>query len=135
MLYAVVTVSVPAMVSVGEGDGTVTVCATLTVVEATERDFTITLATSNGTGKINLKLWILQPGLLTALDYFDYTRVSSNIIFPSGSVNAIRCVDISVINDNALERSQTFTVTLYAPDPDVMYPNNMTTVTITDDDG
>ena len=45
-----VTVSVPAMVSVGEADGMVTVCATLTAMEATERDFTITLATEDGTG-------------------------------------------------------------------------------------
>ena len=45
-----VSVSVPAMVSVGEGDGMVQVCATLSAVEDTERDFTITLATSDGTG-------------------------------------------------------------------------------------
>ena len=43
-------VAVPAMVSVGEGDGMVQVCATLSAVEDTERDFTITLTTSDGTG-------------------------------------------------------------------------------------
>ena len=42
------------MVSVGEGDGIVQVCATLSAVEATERDFTITLATSDGTGNMRL---------------------------------------------------------------------------------
>ena len=49
-LFVDVSVSVPAMVSVGEGDGMVQVCATLSTVEDTERDFTITLATSDGTG-------------------------------------------------------------------------------------
>ncbi len=44
------TVSVPAMLSVGEGDGMVQVCGTLSAIEDTERNFTITLATSNGTG-------------------------------------------------------------------------------------
>ena len=48
---AVVTVSVLPMVSVGEEDKIMEVCATLSAVEDTERDFTITLAASNGTGK------------------------------------------------------------------------------------
>ena len=43
-------VSVPATVSVDEADGVVTVCAILSVVEATERNFTITLSTDDGTG-------------------------------------------------------------------------------------
>jgi hypothetical protein len=47
---AVVTVSVPAMMSVGEGDVMVEVCATLSAVNDTERDFTVTLATGDGTG-------------------------------------------------------------------------------------
>ena len=53
MNFADVTVSVPAMVSVGEGDGMVQVCATLSAVEETERDFNVTLSTSNvdGTGE------------------------------------------------------------------------------------
>ena len=45
------TVSIPDMVSVGEEDGMVQVCATLSAVEDTERNFTITLATSDGTGE------------------------------------------------------------------------------------
>ncbi len=43
-------VSIPTMLSVGEGDGIVQVCATLSTVEDTERNFTITLATSDSTG-------------------------------------------------------------------------------------
>ncbi len=49
-MFVDVTVSVPAMLSVGEGDELVQVCATLSVMEDTERDFTVTLATSDGTG-------------------------------------------------------------------------------------
>ncbi len=45
-----VTVSLPAIMSVGEGDGMVQVCATLSAVEDTERDVAITLATSDNTG-------------------------------------------------------------------------------------
>ncbi len=49
-IHADVAVSVPAMLSVGEGDGMVQVCATLSAMETTERNFTITLATSDNTG-------------------------------------------------------------------------------------
>jgi hypothetical protein len=48
--FTVVTVSVPATMSVGEGDGMVQVCATLSAVNDTEREFSITLATGDGTG-------------------------------------------------------------------------------------
>ncbi len=45
-----VSVSLPYAMSVGEGDGRVEVCATLSgAAVATERDFLITLATSDGT--------------------------------------------------------------------------------------
>ena len=39
------------MVSVSEGDEMVTVCATLSAVEATERNFTITLNTNSDNGE------------------------------------------------------------------------------------
>ena len=45
-----ITVSIPAMVSVDEEDGMVQVCATLSALDDTERDFTIMLATADGTG-------------------------------------------------------------------------------------
>ena len=50
-MSADVTVSVPAIVSVGEEDGMVQVCAYLSAMEETQRDFTIILATSNSAGK------------------------------------------------------------------------------------
>ena len=45
-----VTVSFPAMIIVDEGDGSVEVCATLFSTENTEKDFIITLGTSDDTG-------------------------------------------------------------------------------------
>ena len=45
------TVSIPVSVGVGEGDGLVQVCAMLSAMEVTERNFTVTLITSDGTGK------------------------------------------------------------------------------------
>jgi hypothetical protein len=38
------------MMSIGEGDAMVQVCASLSAVNDTKRDFTITLATGYGTG-------------------------------------------------------------------------------------
>ena len=52
ILPTAVTVSFPATESVGEEDGMVQVCATLSAVVKTEREFTITLATSNDSGKV-----------------------------------------------------------------------------------
>ena len=54
ILPTAVTVSIPATESVGEEDGMVEVCATLSAMEKTERDFTITLATSNDSGKCHV---------------------------------------------------------------------------------
>ncbi len=50
------TVFVLSMLSVGEGDRMVQVCATLSVVEDTERNFTISLATSDSTGLEDTKI-------------------------------------------------------------------------------
>ncbi len=50
IIYSVVSVSLLFLTLVGEGDGRVEVCATLSgAAVATERDFMITLATSDGT--------------------------------------------------------------------------------------
>ncbi len=62
----------------------------------------------------------------------DYINISTEAVFTTGS---IRCVDISILDDNALEGDQTFTVTLSTSDPDVMLGNDVTTITIIDNDG
>ena len=41
---------VPAVVSVDEGDGMVQVCAELNAMEATQREFSVTLVTSDDSG-------------------------------------------------------------------------------------
>ncbi len=71
-----------------------------------------------------------------AIDGSDYVKYSSNEIFTSGSDDdAVRCVDISIVEDNALEGIQTFTLTLSTSDPDVTLGNNITTINVTDNDG
>ena len=66
----------------------------------------------------------------------DYTSVSFDVAFPSGSTdNATACVNINILDDDILEGDHTFTVTLTILDPDVMLDNNETTITIRDDEG
>ena len=67
---------------------------------------------------------------------FDYIPVSSNRTFVSGSLNnATRCVDISIIEDSALESNQTFTLTLTVLDASINAGiPEVTTITITDND-
>ena len=50
LLSTDVTVSVPAIIYIGEEDGKVQVCVTLSAMERIETNFTITLTTSDGTG-------------------------------------------------------------------------------------
>ncbi len=123
--------------NVGEGDGTVQVCATLSALEDTERDFTITLSTSDGSGIRSITIIhmfkIFFPAAVAGLEYI--SSLSSEI-FTAGSTNgATRCKLIPVTDDDALEEDKTFTLTLATPDPDVMLGTDRTTITITDNDG
>ncbi len=66
------------------------------------------------------------------MKYFDYANMDSNLTFTYGSTNnAVRCVDITILEDDALEGDQTFTVTLTTSDPNVMLGTDMATITIT----
>ena len=44
------------------------------------------------------------------------------------------CLNVTIMDDNALEADQTFSVTLTTSEEDVGVVNGMTTVTITDND-
>ena len=126
--------------SIDEGDGTVQVCATLLAMEDTERDFVITLATSEDTGMCvhdYMSAHLIHGFLfIPALANFDYTHILSNLSFNSGSINgSTECLIISVIDDSALEGEQTFFVMLNSSDSDVILGRSTTTVIITDNDG
>ncbi len=69
---------------------------------------------------------------VTALSGSDYAYLSSDIIFTAGAT--VSCVDINILEDDALEGNQTFTVALTTSDPDVVLHNDETTTTITDND-
>ena len=47
------TVYLPAVIRIDEGDNRVQICATLFSIENTEKDFIITLGTSNDTGIVS----------------------------------------------------------------------------------
>jgi len=131
-----VTLSIPLTTIIGEGDGMVRVCATLSAVEATERNLTVTLTTSSGTGKQDNLCSFVTSATFTATATDDYIHTSNDITFNSGSAAASTgCTNISIIDDNALESNQTFTVTLTTSDPDVILGSNVTTITIVDNDG
>jgi hypothetical protein len=66
----------------------------------------------------------------------DYVSSSEVETFTSGSPNgSTRCVGISILDDDVLEGEQTFVLTLTTSDPDVMIRNNVTTITIIDNEG
>ncbi len=77
----------------------------------------------------------MYTSFFKALFGSDYVSGPSDVIFYSGSNNSTACVNITILDDNALELEQTFTVTLTTSDPDVLLGSDVTTVTITDNDG
>ena len=65
----------------------------------------------------------------------DYEKVISMLIFESGSnTRDARCVNIAIVDDEALENDETFSLLLSA-DLDVMLIRNATMLTIKDNDG
>ncbi len=124
--------------SVGEGNGRVEVCATLSGAEvATERDFMITLATSDGTalGKyieaiLYTSSYDLYSMLRTAGSDFDDT--SMDLTFSSGASDGdTKCLAVTITDDDALEAEESFSVALTVSDDDVKVIANITTLTIT----
>ena len=135
MYFTAVNISVPTMMSAGEEDGIVEVCATLSATEITERNFTVVLFTSDGTGIIRSCIYRNSKYAISAEEITDYSSVLSFIVFTLGSTDlTTKCVDIALVNDDALEGNQTFTVMLSTSDPDVIIRRNTTIITITDND-
>jgi hypothetical protein len=62
----------------------------------------------------------------------DYTAVTQTVTFASGETN--KTVSVSIVNDTAVEGTETFTVSLSAATGAVVGLNTPYTVTITDDD-
>ena len=65
----------------------------------------------------------------------DYTSLSSDKTFISGSTNGTtRCINITILDDGALEGEQNLTVTLTTDDSSISLGTVVTIVTILDDD-
>ena len=70
-----------------------------------------------------------------AISISDYTSLSSVELFVAGSTDtATRCVNITILDDTALEGDQTFILALFTSDPNVLLGNDMTLITIEDND-
>ena len=58
------------------------------------------------------------------------------MIFVTGSTDSsMECVNITILDDDAFEGDQTFTVSISTSDLSVMFGTNTMSVTITDNDG
>ncbi len=122
----------PYAMYVGEGDGRVEVCAILYDASVvTERDFMISLAAAND--YYYYYYYYYYYGYATAGS--DFNDTSMVLTFSSGASDSdTECMNVTIIEDEALEANQTFSVTLTTSDDDVDVVNNMMTVTITDND-
>lgn len=130
MQYSVFTDVLVSAQAIGEGNEFV-VCAQLYAVTETERNFIVALDTINGTGYnsfyISLLYFIFNWNV-TAIADSDYTGVSSNKIFSSGSTTgATKCVNITILNG---DWNENFTVTLTTSDPYVLLGTGVIVITI-----
>ena len=66
----------------------------------------------------------------------DYVSASVLVVFPAGSSNgAVRCVDVTIIDDSETEGVETFSVRLSSSSPIVTLANTVTNITIIDTGG
>ena len=66
---------------------------------------------------------------------FEYVGISSDVTFVPGSASSdVQCMNISIIDDTALEGNFSFIVSLTSSDPDVLVGRDTATIIITDDD-
>ncbi len=105
----------PSAVTVNEADGT----ATITVERGgSQGAVTVDFATSDG----------------TAIDGSDYTSISGTLSWADGD-NTAKTINVSILDDNAEESSETFTVALNnATGGATIGTNASATVTVNDDD-
>ncbi len=146
--------SLPTELDVNEVNGTVTVCAMLSLSPSmgtttrTAADIFIMLETMDNTsgraeevpcgGMLNVAL---EMCLVSAVAGSDYSEVETMMLtFPAGSMDGddmTQCTDVNITDDSYFEGDETFTVTLtlLTTDQGVTTGNDMTTVTIIDDEG
>ena len=66
----------------------------------------------------------------------DYTTISTPLEFPAAlSSDTTQCATVNITEDDTFEGDETFTVELSTTTPGVVEGNNVTTITITDNDG
>ena len=126
------------MVHVSEDDEFAPVCMGLSAQTTTQKSFSVTLPTNDGSGKLMHAMYecLLYSFIFSALASVDYISSSTTVIFPSGSTSGdTKCVNITLIEDDALEGNLSFTVSLTTSDPDVMILISTATIHITDNDG
>ena len=111
----------------------VPLCATLSGLATS--DITFTLATVSGTKKSIpiTKLQQLMVHIGTATEGSDFTAVSMSLTYPMGTTDGAndQCIDVTSLVDDVFEGDETFTVELTGATSTA----DMTTVTITDNDG
>ena len=79
-------------------------------------------------------LLILHPGITDPGD-FEEVREIPLTFFSGDAVGTIRCINITIVDDNAVELEEHFFVSLSSDDPVLIYPIEQSKVVIEDGDG
>ena len=130
-------------ISVVENEESVEACISLSQ-STLERNIVITVETQPDTasGKQSIvyyPLWevVVNPGclyILNSADINDFTSVTQDVVFNENTVNGRECFSIFIVDNDNLEDSENFQVTLLRNDTTITFAESVLTVTIIDDD-
>ena len=127
-------------ISVVENEESVEACISLSR-STLERNIVITVETQPDTasGKQSIvyyPLWevVVNPGCLNSADINDFTSVTQDVVFNENTVNGRECFSIFIVDNDNLEDSEIFQVTLLRNDTTITFAESVLTVTIIDDD-
>ena len=122
---------------VREGEMLVSVCANFSQTDTIDRTVLATLEmlpsdSASGEEFSHAQLKLVALGLVSLTAMTDFLPVEQTLTFNS---NNGRCVDVAINNDNVLEDTETFNITLSSSDPRVVVePIGLASITIADDD-
>ena len=125
--------------SVKEADGSIEVCPTLFSISEdiiTDFEFAVMLDASDNTGTYDYD--VIQKHFsktILALNIADYIFFPTNVLFFPGSThNTHQCANITIVDNEASEANENFSVSMKSLHTRVTLEDNLVFITIQDDD-
>ena len=127
---ATVSFSSPTFTAVEESQ-VATICVTLE--DDTERNVTVTLASNEQSLTIAYQYFFVSTTNLVPLPADDFVNFSTSLTFTIGESGREICHNVSVTDDDVLEDTETYTITLSSSDEDIIIQSPTASLVIVDE--